>query len=35
MINDEPHEADIKILKAKQPQYCLAWDEVHQMLYSG
>ena len=29
IINDEPHEGDIKILKAKQPQYCMAWDEIH------
>ncbi|CDW75345.1 ef hand family protein [Stylonychia lemnae] len=35
IINDEAHEGDIKILKAKQPQYCMAWDDVHQMLYSG
>ena len=26
---------DIKILRGKQPQYCMAWDEVHQMLYRG
>jgi len=29
IINNETHEGNIKILQGKQPQYCMAWDEVH------
>jgi len=29
VVNDEPQEHDFKILKSKQPQYCMAWDEIH------
>ena len=29
IINDEPHEGDVKILKAKDSQVSMAWDEQH------
>jgi WD40 repeat protein len=35
IVTEEATDGEIKVLMARQPQFCLAWDDIHQMLYSG